>query len=95
MSNTNTLDATTRTTEGIKMSNLKLNEKEITDAQNALNDWFVSQDITPVDGVKIMMALIAEQMVYKTKDVFLLAKAVQDTSKLLSLYVLGYLRGFK
>lgn len=57
-----------------------LTDKEYDEAANALIDWFKSQDIKPVDGAKIMIKLMATQLVAKTTDLNKLQSAISNIS---------------
>lgn len=52
-------------------------------AANALIDWFVSQSIEPADGVIVMMAVIAHQMIATTHDPKVLYEGLEIHTELL------------
>lgn len=65
----------------------EMNEKEYDDAANALMNWFKSQDLSPNDGVIIMLKLIA-----RTTDLKDLREAIGDIAQVVAIEVAQELR---
>jgi len=60
-----------------------MTEKDMFDAENALIDWFKSQDIKPSDGSLIMLKTIATQITSRTHDLDELKEAINNASLIL------------
>ena len=70
----------------------KLSDKEVTQAGEALIQWFISQDITPADGSFVMARVIASQLVHKTTNHKELETAVELFKMLMLVQIAGILR---
>lgn len=69
-----------------------MTEQEIDGAIEALTCWFESQEITPPDAGIVMLKLIANQFVLKTREHDALINAVRKTNTLLLVEIAGALR---
>lgn len=69
-----------------------MNDQEIDQAISALQNWFISQGLSPKDAGIIMIKLIAEQFVLNDRDPDRLIGAIRTATTLLTFEVAGYLR---
>lgn len=69
-----------------------MTETDHAEAIEALQAWFISQDIYPADADVMMTSMIAKLLVYKTKDLNELAKSIQIHAEFLAVEVAGELR---
>lgn len=68
------------------------NEADIDRACLALEQWFLSQDITAKDSMCVMIRLIARFLTNNTSDAKALAVSATQINDLLLAEVAGYLR---
>lgn len=69
-----------------------MTEIDHAEAIEALEAWFISQDIYPPDAGVMMISMIARLLVYKTKDLNKLAEAIKLHAEFLAVEVAGELR---
>lgn len=67
-------------------------EDDIPQIADALQQWFISQSIEPGIAACAMVYLMAEQLVYKSRELNDLKRASQEMHALLIMEIVGHLR---